>query len=194
MNAFPLIEAKEQRVEGLLALLDGGEELTPDLEAELDAALQDSEAAILDTACRALEYEAQAERLKEWRQQAHERQKKLEERGGWLRARVRTGMEWLYKKNGKKTIPGVPVRVTLVAPRGRLEITDPALDREQDASGFTEEQVRASSIPQTLFKPITVWRLQKDLVREYLEQGQKVPGVSIVMQSSVRIMLPKEKA
>src|SRR3990172_8352033 len=120
MSAFPLLEAREARVEQLLSLLDDGEELNPELEAELDAALRDSEQAILDTAARAMEYESQAGKLKEWRANAHTQQKKLEERGGWLRARVRTSMEWWVKKAGKKTLAGVPLKITLVAPRGRV--------------------------------------------------------------------------
>lgn len=192
-TAFPLIEARTERVDMLLALVDGGEELTPELEQELDRALEESEAAILDTAARAHEYKRQVDLLAEWRKNAREKEKRLEERGGWLRARIVRGMEWWAKKQGRKTLAGIPMRVTLVAPRGRLAISDPALDKEHEARGYTEEQIEKSAIPRVLFKPVTVWALQKDMVREYIEGGEKIQGVELVEESSIRIVHAGEK-
>jgi hypothetical protein len=192
MTAFPLLEAREANVESILALLDDGE-LTPELEAALDEALRDSEQAILDVAGRALDVESQAAKLAEWRKNAGEKQKQLEERGGWLRSRVKMGMTWWTGKTGKKTLKGMPLTITLVAPRGRVEPNDPALDKETSIRGYTQEQVENSTIPRLLFKPHTVYALDKTALREYLDAGHSIPGVKLVEESGLRISMPGEK-
>lgn len=192
MSAFPLLESREAKVESLLALLDDGE-LTPELEQLLDQALTGSEDAILDTAARALEYESQAAKLAEWRRNAGEKQKALEERGGWLRSRVKQGMAWWCEKTGKKTLKGMPLTITLVAPRGRVEANDPALDKETSVRGYTQEQVENSTIPRLLFKPHTVYALDKTALREYLDAGHEIPGVKLVEEAGLRILFAGEK-
>lgn len=184
------------------ALLDAIEEsegvITEEQENQLQWLLHNEELALSDMAKHVKELEERAERLRqtrmEWNKIASNSIHGWEERAGKYRAFVRDAMVNWKERNSKSTLrsPDEAISVTLRAnKKGTLEIDDPALDKEQSVRGFTEEQIRASSLPMLCFKPLqTVYRLDRDELRRLMqEEGAEVATAKITNDPTLQIKL-----
>lgn len=198
-NPMPL---NPQIEEILDEIMEAGGEITPEQERELQTLMTKAQGA-LDMGRAIVALDNYVFISSKWIENRRRESKRRE----LLHDMLRAMLPKMFKKSGGKLVSPVKdedVSLSYVAARKTPGPVDPNLPPEvghrTTKSGYTEEQVDASGIPSTFFRPVTLYVLDTEAVGEYLDKGIEVgpcrrtesqPYVRV--QSSLKLRSAEEK-
>lgn len=188
--AVTLLKGHNREIEAIWDEIEEAEGVISEEQEKRLAELMADELGLIDQAREIKNREAAVNQLKTWVREAQDRARTWEKMIEDGRNRLRTGMETI----GVRKLKSEDGFLTLSMRRntvGRLELADPALDKETSVRGYTSEQVENSTIPLSYWKATTVYVLEKDMVKAHLIEGHKVGLAGVNFDDSMQIRTAK---